>query len=81
MDELTLWKIRNKYKNNVFPRLPYLLINFLNNNHQNYLDLILTKYLTVDDVIFFLKFKEINIEEDLVNLTIRFLELKHGILK
>lgn len=81
MDELTLWKIRNKYKNNVFPRLPYLLINFLNNNHQNYLDLILTKYLTVDDVIFFIKFKEINTEEDLVNLTIRFLELKHGILK
>jgi len=81
MDELTLWKIRNKYNNIVFPRLSYLLINFLNDNHLNYLDLILSKYININDIIYFLRFREINNEEDLVNWTIRYIEIKHGIFK
>ena len=81
MDELTCWKIRNKYNNIVFPRLPYLLINFLNDSHLNYLDLVLSKYININDIIYFLIFKEINNEEDLVNLTIRYIEIKHGIFK
>ena len=79
MDELICWKIRNKYKNLIFPRLSYLLINFLNDNHYNYLDLILSKYINIDDIIYFLKFREINTEEDLLNWTIRYIEMKHGI--
>ncbi len=81
MDELTCWKIRNKYNNIVFPRLPYLLINFLNDNHLNYLDLVLSKYININDIIYFLRFREINNEEDLVNWTIRYIEIKHGIFK
>jgi len=81
MDELTCWKIRNKYKNIVFPRLPYLLIYFLNDNHLNYLDLVLSKYININDIIYFLRFREINTEDDLVNWTIRYIEIKHGIFK
>ena len=81
MDELTLWKIRYKYKNKIFPRLAYSLINFLNDNHQNYLDLILSKYIKVEDIIYFLKYREINNEDDLINWTIRYIEMKHGIFR
>ena len=66
MDELTLWKIRYKYKNKIFPRLAYLLINFLNDNHLNYLNLILSKYIKIDDIIYFLKFRDITNEDDLI---------------
>lgn len=79
MDELTLWKIRYKYQNKIFPRLAYSLINFLNDNHQNYLDLILSKSIKVEDIIYFLKYREISNEEDLTNWTIRYIEMKHGI--
>ena len=79
MDELTLWKIRYKYKNKIFPRLAYLLINFLNNNHLNYLNLILSEYIKIDDIIYFLKFRDITNEDDLTNWTIRYIEMKHGI--
>ena len=81
MDELTLWKIRYKYKNKIFPRISYLLINYLNDNHLNYLDLVLSKYIKVEDIIYFLKFRDINNEDDLTYWTIRYIEIKHGILK
>lgn len=81
MDELTLWKIRYKYKNIIFPRLPYLLINFLNDRHQNYLDLILSKYIDVKDIIYFLRNKSISNELELIDWTIRYIEMKHGIFR
>ena len=81
MDLLTLWKIRYKYKNKVFPRLSYLLINFLNNNHLNYLDLVLSKNIKVEGLIYYLRTIDIISEEDLINQTIRYIEIKHGILK
>ena len=43
MDDITLWKIRYKYNNLIFPNIPNLLIDFLMDNHLNYLDLILSK--------------------------------------
>lgn len=79
MDELTCWKIRFKYKNNIFPRLPYLLINFIIDNHLNYLDLILSKYININDIIYFLRNKPISSELELIEWTIRYIELKHGI--
>ncbi len=81
MDLLTLWKIRYKYKNKVFPRLSYLLINFLNNNHLNYLGLVLSKNIKVEELIYYLRTIDIISEEDLINHTIRYIEIKHGILK
>ena len=32
MDECTIWRIRQKYNNLIFPNLPVLIINFLNEN-------------------------------------------------
>ena len=57
MDDITLWKIRCKYNNLIFPNIPNLLINFLMDNHLNYLDLILSKYINIDNIIYFLRNK------------------------
>ena len=81
MDDLTIWKIRYKYNNLIFPNLPNLLVNFLMNNHLNYLDLILSKYINVKDIIYYLRNKEIHTEYELEKLVIRYIELKHGIIK
>ncbi len=81
MDYLTSWKIRYKYKNNIFPRLSYILINFINDNHMNYLNLLLSPNIKLKDLIYYLRTKEINSELDLLNETIRYIELKHGIFK
>ena len=80
MDNLTCYKIRNKYNNQIFPRLSYILIEFLNNNNQNYLDLVLSNLININDIIYFLRYKDINNEDDLLYYTIRYIELKHGIL-
>ena len=81
MDDLTIWQIRYKYDNLVFPNIPNLLVNFLMDNHLNYLDLILSKYINIKDIIYYLRNKEIHTEYELEKLVIRYIELKHGIIK
>ena len=81
MDDLTIWKIRYKYNNLIFPNIPNLLVNFLMDNHLNYLDLILSKYINIKDIIYYLRNKEIHNEYELEQLVIRYIELKHGITK
>ncbi len=81
MDDLTIWKIRYKYNNLIFPNIPNLLVNFLMDNHLNYLDLILSKYINIKDIIYYLRNKEIHTEYELEQLVIRYIELKHGIIK
>ena len=81
MDDLIIWKIRYKYNNLIFPNIPNLLVNFLMDNHINYLDLILSKYINIKDIIYYLRNKEIHTEYELEQLVIRYIELKHGIIK
>ena len=81
MDDLTIWKIRYKYDNLIFPNIPNLLVNFLMDNHLNYLDLILSKHINIKDIIYYLRNKEIHSEYELEQLVIRYIELKHGIIK
>ena len=81
MDECTIWRIRQKYNNLIFPNLPVLIINFLNNNHLNYLDLIESKYVKINDILYFLRNKPIKRELDLLDWTIRYIEMKHGIFR
>ena len=81
MDDLTIWKIRYKYDNLIFPNIPNLLVNFLMDNHLNYLDLILSKYINIKDIIYYLRNKDIHTEYELEQLVIRYIELKHGIIK
>jgi hypothetical protein len=81
MDDLTIWKIRYKYNNLIFPNIPNLLVNFLMDNHLNYLDLILSRYINIKDIIYYLRNKEIHTEYELEQLVIRYIELKHGIIK
>ena len=81
MDECTIWRIRQKYNNLIFPNLPVLIINFLNNNHLNYLDLIESKYVKINDILYFLRNKPIKREFDLLDWTIRYIEMKHGIFR
>ena len=81
MDDLTIWKIRYKYDNLIFPNIPNLLVNFLMDNHLNYLDLILSKNIGIKNLIYYLRNKEIHTEYELEQLVIRYIELKHGITK
>ena len=81
MDECTIWRIRQKYNNLIFPNLPVLIINFLNDNHLNYLDLIESKYIKINDILFFLRNKPIKSEYELLDWTIRYIEMKHGIFR
>ena len=81
MDECIIWRIRQKYNNLIFPNLPVLIINFLNNNHLNYLDLIESKYVKINDILYFLRNKPIKRELDLLDWTIRYIEMKHGIFR
>ena len=81
MDECTIWRIRQKYNNLIFPNLPVLIINFLNDNHLNYLDLIESKYVKINDILYFLRNKPIKRELDLLDWTIRYIEMKHGIFR
>ncbi len=81
MDDLTIWKIRHKYDNLIFPNIPNLLVNFLMDNHLNYLDLILSKYIDIKNIIYYLRNKEIHTEYELEQLVIRYIELKHEITK
>ena len=81
MDDITLWKIRYKYNNLIFPNIPNLLINFLMDNHLNYLDLILSKIIDIKNIIYYLRNKPFKTENELINLVIRYIEYKHGITK
>ena len=40
-----IWRIREKYKNLIFPNLPVLIINYINDNHYDYLKLAQSTYL------------------------------------
>ena len=81
MDECTIWRIRQKYNNLIFPNLPVLIINFLNDNHLNYLDLIESKYIKINDILYFLRNKPIKSEYELLDWSIRYIEMKHGIFR
>ena len=81
MDECTIWRIRQKYNNLIFPNLPVLIINFLNDNHLNYLDLIESKYIKINDILYFLRNKPIKSKYELLDWTIRYIEMKHGIFR
>ena len=81
MDECTIWRIRQKYNNLVFPNLPVLIINFLNDNHMNYLSLIESKYINIKDILYFLRNKDFKSEKELLEKTIWYIEMKHGIFK
>lgn len=81
MDDITLWKIRYKYNNLIFPNIPNLLINFLMDNHLNYLDLILSKNIDIKNIIYYLRNNLFKTETELINLVIRYIEYKHGIIK
>ncbi len=81
MDECTVWRIREKYKNLIFPNLPVLIINFINDNHLNYLSLIESKYININNLLYFLRNKQFDSEYELLDWTIRYIEMKHGIFR
>ena len=81
MDECTIWRIRNKYNNLIFPKLPVLIINFINDNHSNYLPLIESKIINIDNILYFLRNKQFESEIELLDWTIRYIEMKHGIFR
>ena len=81
MDECTVWRIRQKYNNLIFPNLPVLIINFINDNHLNYLSLIESKYININNLLYFLRNKQFDSEYELLDWTIRYIEMKHGIFR
>ncbi len=81
MDECTIWRIREKYKNLIFPNLPILIINYINDNHLNDLSLIESKYINIDDILYFLRNKPFHTEKELLELTLWYIKIKHGIFE
>ena len=81
MDECTVWRIRQKYNNIIFPNLPVLIINSINDNHLNYLSLIESKYININNRLYFLRNKQFDSEYELLDWTIRYIEMKHGIFR
>lgn len=81
IDECTVWRIRQKYNNLIFPNLPILIINFLNDNHLDYLRMIESKYIHIEDILYFLRNKQFKTEKELLDITIWYIEMRHGIFK
>lgn len=81
MDECTIWRIREKYKNLIFPNLPVLIINYINDNHYNDLPLVESKYINIKDILYFLRNKTFHTEKELLELTLWYIKIKHGIFE
>ena len=81
MDECTIWRIREKYKNLIFPNLPVLIINYINDNHYNDLSLVESKYINIKDILYFLRNKPFHTEKELLELTLWYIKIKHGIFE
>ena len=81
MDECTIWRIREKYKNLIFPNLPVLIINYINDNHLNDLPLIESKYININDILYFLRNKSFHTEKELLELTLWYIKIRHGIFE
>lgn len=81
MDECTIWRIREKYKNLIFPNLPVLIINYINDNHYNDLPLVESKYINIKDILYFLRNKSFHMEKELLELTLWYIKIKHGIFE
>lgn len=71
-------RINYKYKNNIIKELPKVIIDFLHIN-LNYLPLFESKYITVDDIIYFLRNKQYKTRKELLELVLIYVEMKHGI--
>ncbi len=80
MNEMIIWNIEDKYKNNVIVELPIMIIEYLH-IHPNYFDLFMSKYITVNDILYFLRNKLYKSKVELMNLIIKYIEVKHGIFK
>ena len=73
-------RIQYKYKNNIIKELPELIIDFLHKN-LNYQPLFESKKINVDDILYFLRNKPIKSEYELLDWTIRYIEMKHGLFR
>lgn len=71
-------RINYKYKNNIIKELPKVIIDFLHIN-LNYLPLFESKYITVDDIIYFLRNKQYKTRKELLELVLIYVEMKYGI--
>lgn len=76
-----IWRIREKYKNLIFPNLPVLIINYINDNHYDYLKLVQSKNITINNLLYYLRNKEFKNELELLSHTLEYIKLKNGISK
>ena len=73
-------RIHYKYDNKIIKDLPELIIDFLHKN-LNYLSLFESKYITLDDILYFLKNKHYKNRKELLEYILIYVELKHGIFE
>ena len=73
-------RIHYKYDNKIIKDLPELIIDFLHKN-PNYLPLFESKYITLDDILYFLKNKHYKNRKELLEYILIYVELKHGIFE
>ena len=76
-----IWRIREKYKNLIFPNLPVLIINYINDNHYDYLKLVQSKNISINNLLYYLRNKEFKNELELLAHTLEYIKLKNGISK
>ena len=71
-------KMYAKYHNNIIRNLPELLTEFLHKN-PNYITLLDNKFITLDEILYWLKNKPYKNRKELLELVLIYVEMKHGI--
>ena len=73
-------KMYAKYHNNIIRNLPELLTEFLHKN-PNYITLLDNKFITVDEILYWLKNKPYKNRKELLEWILMYVEMRHGIFE
>ena len=73
-------RITLKYQNNTIKELPELLIEFLNKN-PNYYQLLDNNFITLDEILYFLRNKTYKNRKELLEWILMYVEMRHGIFE
>ena len=80
MNDLIYRKMYSKYRNNIIRNLPELLTEFLHKN-PNYIDILDNNFISLDEILYFLRNKPYNNRKELLDWILMYVELRHGIFE
>ena len=73
-------KMYAKYHNKIIRNLPELLTEFLHKN-PNYISLLDNKFITLDEILYWLKNKPYKNRKELLEWILMYVEMRHGIFE